>query len=118
MAVEAVVAAPARGGNAGGVLIELLVVPDCCNERPAREALSAVLADAGDDAEVRVSVIRSSDEARRRGFSGSPTFLIDGVDPFALPDAPPALSCRLYATPSGLRGLPDLEALREAVLKA
>lgn len=35
--------------------------------------------------------------------------LIDGVDPFADPNAPVGLSCRVYTTDTGYRGSPTLE---------
>lgn len=51
-------------------------------------------------------------EAEAAGFRGSPSVLVNGVDPFADPDAPIGLSCRVYRTPHGLAGSPTLEQLR------
>jgi hypothetical protein len=48
------------------------------------------------------------------GFTGSPTLLIEGTDPFARPGAPVALACRTYPTPSGLAGAPTIEQLSAA----
>jgi hypothetical protein len=56
--------------------------------------------------------VDTPEEAERRGFRGSPTVLVDGVDPFAEDDAPSGLVCRLYATPDGPQGSPTLEQLR------
>lgn len=101
------------------VVVELLVVPDCPNERPAREALRAAATLGGVDVPpVTVTVIESAEQARDRGFIGSPTFLIDGKDPFPVPDAPTGMTCRLYATAKGLMGVPDVDALRDALLNA
>lgn len=50
----------------------------------------------------------------RLGFSGSPTILVDGQDPFADQDAPIGLACRLYATEEGLQGAPTIAQLRGA----
>jgi hypothetical protein len=48
--------------------------------------------------------------------TGSPTLLIDGVDPFAAPGEPASLSCRLYRLPDGsLDGVPSLDQLRAAL---
>jgi hypothetical protein len=101
------------------VVIELLVVPECANEAAALEVVHAAAEAAGlEAAPVTITVIDSAAEAQRRGFIGSPTFLIDGVDPFAVPDAPTGVTCRLYATAGGPAGVPDVEALREALIRA
>lgn len=50
---------------------------------------------------------------------GSPTLLIDGVDPFAEPGLRPSLSCRLYHDDDGrTSGAPSASQLRQAILKA
>jgi len=91
--------------------IELLVVPDCPNEAPARDLLFAILAEQGLSAAVVTTVVSTAEDAQSRGFTGSPTILIDGVDPFALDGARFGLACRVYRTPHGLAGLPDRDAL-------
>lgn len=100
--------------------VEILVVPNCPNEHPARRSLQAAadLADLADlgAASVTVTVVESMQEAQRRHFVGSPTFLIDGVDPFAVPGARIGLACRLYPTPDGPAGVPCVEQLRDALL--
>ena len=98
--------------------VELLVVPDCPNEVAAHEVLAAAAALAEVvDLDVTVTVIDSDEEAQLRGFAGSPTFLIEGIDPFAVPGAPAGMACRLYPTAGGLSGTPDVFALREALLR-
>ncbi len=64
------------------------------------------------------SVIRTQSDAVTQGFVGSPTFLIDGVDPFTHNGQPPAVACRVYPTVAGLRGTPPRNDLLAAVLKA
>jgi len=59
--------------------------------------------------------VETAEQARRLGFVGSPTVLVDRTDPFARGDMPAGLACRLYATPDGLQGSPTLEQLREVV---
>lgn len=98
--------------------IELLVVPDCPNEPAAAELVRRALADTGVRATVTRSVIATEDEARRRGFIGSPTIRVDGRDPFAQPGTLVGLSCRLYQTPDGLAGVPSLPDLRQALKRA
>ena len=95
--------------------IELLVIPDCPNAATAAELIRTAVADTRVRADITHIVIATQDEARRRGFTGSPTILLDGADPFARADEPVALSCRLYSTPDGPRGVPPLRDLRRAL---
>lgn len=60
-------------------------------------------------------LIETLDDAEAIGFRGSPSILLDGVDPFADPLAPVGLACRVYITPAGLAGAPTLEQLRDAI---
>ncbi|WP_211264357.1 DsbA family protein [Streptosporangium amethystogenes] len=104
--------------DAGDVEIEVLVVPDCPNRHLAAERLRQALGKAGlHTTGFTTRVIADQADAKRTGFTGSPTILIDGHDPFAEPGAAPALSCRLYRTPDGPAGAPGLDQLRQ-VLRA
>ena len=99
--------------------VELLVVPDCPNAQAARELLRSSLRAAGlAGTPIRVRVIASQRAAEQRGFIGSPTILINGLDPFAEPGRPPALACRVYPGPAGPSGLPPAEQLRTAIAAA
>jgi hypothetical protein len=50
---------------------------------------------------------------------GSPTLLVNGSDPFALPDSAASVSCRVYRDESGRsQGAPSVAALRQAVRQA
>jgi hypothetical protein len=100
-------------GHAGGMDVELLVVPDCPHETSAYDLTLAALTELNVTASVSVTVIDTDEQAQARGFTGSPTFLIEGRDPFAEPGARVGLACRMYPTPSGLSGVPGLDALRE-----
>lgn len=95
--------------------IELLVIPDCPHVDAASELIATALADTRVKATVTRTIVDSQRQAQQRGFSGSPTILLDGLDPFARPDAPVSLSCRLYSGPEGLQGLPALRDLRQAL---
>jgi hypothetical protein len=93
--------------------VELLVVPDCPHEKPAAVLLRMALDDIGLSAvDFQLTVIDSQEDAERRGFVGSPTIQLDGVDPFETPGQHPSLACRLYPGPGTL---PDLRALRQAL---
>lgn len=53
--------------------------------------------------------------AERCRFRGSPSILVDGVDPFAIADHPFGFSCRVYTTPHGPAGSPTIDQLREVL---
>ncbi|PZG89270.1 hypothetical protein C1I97_31530 [Streptomyces sp. NTH33] len=96
--------------------IEVLVVPDCPNQQLAEERLRQALAAIGlPGLRFTTKVIADPDEAERSGFTGSPTILVDGRDPFAEPAATPSLSCRIYRTPAGPAGAPGIDQLRKAL---
>ena len=98
--------------------IEVLVVPDC----PHRAAAVGLVRELLDElrlstTQIRIGVIDTAAEAVRRGFAGSPTILVDGVDPFAELGQPAALACRIYRGEAGAGPLPDKQALRR-ILRA
>jgi hypothetical protein len=95
--------------------IEVLAVPECPNAQLAADHLRQALADIGLSAQFTIRMITDQAEAERSGFTGSPTILIDGRDPFAEPGRPPGLACRMYRTPAGLSGAPDTAQLRRAL---
>jgi hypothetical protein len=50
---------------------------------------------------------------------GSPTLLVDGSDPFAEPEEPASVSCRLYRYGNGqVDGAPSVSQLRQAIGEA
>jgi len=67
------------------------------------------------DLRVTRRIVDTPEEAERTRFRGSPSILVDGVDPFAEPDAPIGLSCRMYETPDGPAGSPTLDRLRKVL---
>ncbi|WP_181149890.1 hypothetical protein [Arthrobacter sp. MYb227] len=97
---------------------ELLIITDCPNSAPAAELFTKVMEAANLNAtDLKIRELRSETEAQALGFHGSPTFAVAGQDLFASA-AEPALSCRVYPTPTGLAGLPVFEELLESVNKA
>ena len=99
--------------------VELLVVPDCPNAQAASGLLTEALHAAGlDEVTIRMSVIDSQEAADERQFVGSPTILINGLDPFAERDRPPGLTCRIYLGPAGPSGLPEGDRVRKALIEA
>ena len=105
----------AGGRAAGGVRhVTLLYFDDCPNWTTTAAHLETLV---DDDPGLLASHHRvtTPEEADRVGFRGSPSVLVDEVDPFADPDAPVGLSCRVYHTPDGMTGSPTLEQLRRAL---
>jgi hypothetical protein len=95
--------------------LEVLHVPDCPNLPPMLQRLGEVT-----DRPVTTRVIESDAEAAEFGMAGSPTLLIDGVDPFAATDGCDCgVSCRLYRDPDGrIVSAPSVEQLRDALAAA
>lgn len=78
--------------------VQILHVPDC----PGTATLTAHLTQlAEDDVQIERRLVSDLDQATALGMTGSPTLLIDGADPFAIPGLPPSLSCRLYRDENG-----------------
>jgi hypothetical protein len=101
-------------GSVERVRVRLLYFDDCPNWTDAARHLETLV---GEDPSLEVStaIIDTHELAVSEGFRGSPTILIDGEDPFASPDDPAGLSCRIYQTPGGPAGAPTLEQLRAAI---
>ncbi len=93
----------------------LLTVPACPNAAAFEERLAAALA-GHPGTVIRRREITDEQQAATAGMHGSPTLLIDGTDPFAGPDQPPSLSCRLYRDEAGRpRRAPSVAALRQVL---
>src|SRR5918992_911473 len=96
--------------------IELLYFGGCPTYRNAAEDVRRVLAETSVEAELELVEVNSDEEARRLGFPGSPTLRIDGRDPFPVPErGEGGLTCRVYATPEGMKGTPTAAMIREAL---
>jgi len=98
--------------------LTLLTVPDCANATTFEERLAAALADHPDVTLTRREI---SDEptAAEAGMHGSPTLLINGTDPFAMPGQAASISCRIYRDDEGRAGpAPSVGALRRAIAAA
>ena len=88
---------------------------DCPNWKATDAHLHTLITDHGLDATVSYQLIDTPEAATEHGFRGSPTVLIDGVDPFADSDASVGLSCRVYRTEQGPAGSPTLDQLEAAI---
>jgi len=94
--------------------VRILYFEDCPNigiaEQRVREA-------AAGDPEIRIvrQRVADPDDAKAAELHGSPTILIDGVDPFAGPDAEPSWTCRVFVSADGIQGAPSTLQLREVM---
>jgi hypothetical protein len=95
------------------VNVELQYTTDCPHWRVIEARLSALRPKLGFKFDLRL--ITTEEEAQLLGFRGSPTILLDGVDPFKTGDEAVGLACRVYNTPTGLAGSPTDEQLFEAI---
>jgi hypothetical protein len=93
--------------------IELLHFEGCPSWQQALANLEIALAAEGLQAETRLVCVKDDLEAARLHFLGSPSFRVDGADLWPEPRQRYNLSCRVYATPAGLKGAPTVEMLRE-----
>jgi len=85
----------------------------CPNWEVADQRLHALQAEF--DLTINHHRVETPEEAERVGFRGSPSLLIDGVNPFATDDDPSGLACRVYDTPDGPQGAPSAEQLRRVL---
>jgi hypothetical protein len=98
--------------------LTLLTVPDCPIAPTFEERLAAALVDHPDVTLTRRE-IADEPTAAEAGMHGSPTLLINGTDPFAVPGQAASLSCRIYRDDAGRAGpAPSVEALQRAIAAA
>jgi hypothetical protein len=96
--------------------VELLLIPECPGSQEASHLLRTALDDIGlGETPFRVAVIDTDDAAKARRFTGSPAFLVNGVDLFASEEPRGSMACRVYPTLDGPRNLPALRDLRKAL---
>jgi hypothetical protein len=95
--------------------VTLLYFDGCPHWRTADEHLRAALDQSRIAAELDHRRVETIEDAERLRFAGSPTVLIEGVDPFSDSAGSFGLSCRLYSTPNGLSGVPTIEQIRAAL---
>lgn len=91
--------------------VEIRYFADCPNWMDTRDAVERVLGRAP-----RLRRVETPEEAEELDFPGSPTVLVEGVDPWADQTSFVGLACRVYRTPEGrIVGGPTEEMLREAL---
>jgi len=93
--------------------IDLLYFEGCPSWQVGLENLKSALAEEGIDADIRLVQVKDNAEAERLRFLGSPSFQINCKDLWPEAREAYALSCRVYSTPQGMRGAPEVEMLRQ-----
>jgi hypothetical protein len=92
--------------------ITLQYFDDCPNWGVAEQRLRLALVELGQpDQVIDHQRVETPEDAERVGFGGSPTILVDGVDPFADPAGPAGYACRVYAGDAA----PTVAQLRRAL---
>jgi hypothetical protein len=98
--------------------VRLLYFEDCPNWRVAEARLKEALVSLGGDPDAFVcEQVTTVEQAEALGFRGSPTVLVDGIDPFADPDAPAGLTCRIYRTAMRVQPAPTVAQLQAALTR-
>jgi hypothetical protein len=91
--------------------VQLLYFDGCPHWTVLEERLREALELLDDPSTIEYLQVESQGEAERLRFAGSPSILLNGMDPFTLPTSAFGLSCRVYSTPDGPSGSPTLEQL-------
>ena len=97
--------------------ITFLFFDSCPHWREANTNLARALAEVGGSVSIEYRTVDNFEDAEAFEFRGSPSILVNDIDPFANPDDPIGLSCRVYRTPEGPAGTPTVAQLVE-VLKS
>jgi len=98
--------------------VEILYVADCPTHPAAVALVSNVLEAQGIVADIREVLVADDAMARELRFRGSPTVRVNGLDVVAEDKAEAfSMCCRVYSGSNQI-GLPPIEAVRQAIVKA
>jgi len=95
--------------------IELLYFEGCPAWEEALANLKTALALEKVTAQIQLICVQDNEQAEQLKFLGSPSFRINGVELWPEERLRYNLSCRVYATPQGLKGAPTVEMFRQAL---
>lgn len=96
--------------------IRLLYFDGCPHWRTMQDEIRVALRAEGMTSLEPILVrVETDEDAERLHFTGSPTILIDGRDPFGITQDFYGLSCRVYDTPFGRSGTPTVEQIRSVL---
>jgi len=95
--------------------IELLYFEDCPSWQIALENIKSALRIEGLNVPVELIQILDNDDAGKKRFLGSPSIRINGIELWDEKREVYSLSCRVYATPEGIKGSPTVSMLQLAI---
>ena len=97
--------------------VRVVYFDGCPHWEVAEQRLRTALEQVGRGGQrINRDVVATPEDAERLGFIGSPTILVDGLDPFATGCEQHALACRVFSTPEGRAGSPTVEQLVEVLV--
>jgi hypothetical protein len=97
------------------VQIDILYTKDCTDWEETARLVQQALDDLGLEGDFIYTLVNSDREAMELHFIGSPTVLLDGVDPWPMPNAPAGTRLRPYFTPEGMADHPTYDMIVEAL---
>jgi hypothetical protein len=92
--------------------VELLYFDGCQSWQSGLQNLHFALKANGLDVSMELIQVMDNEDATRKRFLGSPSFRINGVDLWNEERDTYSLSCRVYATPDGMKGSPSILMLQ------
>lgn len=95
--------------------VTLQYFDSCPNWKVTDRRIRQVAADNSLDISLNHQFIGSPEDADKYGFHGSPSILVNGVDPFATDETPIAYACRLYESDEGIAEAPTIEQIARAL---
>ena len=95
--------------------IELRYFEGCLSWQAGLDNFRSTLRAEGLDVPVELVEVLNDDDATRKKFLGSPSFRVNGVELWDYKRDTYSWSCRVYATPNGMKGSPTVSMLREAI---
>ena len=95
--------------------ITLQYFDSCPNWKVAEDRVKTIIEETRLEVDLEYQLIETPEEAEKYQFAGSPTLLIDGLDPFATDGMPIGLACRTYMTEAGPAEAPSVDQIRLAL---
>ncbi len=93
--------------------IELLYFDGCPSWKNGLKNLRSALEEEGLTAPIDVIEVKDNEEANQLKFLGSPSFRVDGHELWPEERETYALSCRVFPSSDGIKGIPTVATLRE-----
>jgi glutaredoxin len=99
--------------------IDVLTFAGCPHARAALALVERLVSELELEASIRRIDVTSLEQAEAQRFLGSPTIRVNGsdIEPGAGKRTGYTLACRIYGTATGVRGEPDENWLRQALLR-